>query len=53
MSDIYDDCEWLRDAATEDEKEAWNQTRGIMYDADKYLRRLDNSLSRNRADMKL
>jgi hypothetical protein len=46
MQDIYEDCEWLRDCATGEEKDAWNKTRGIMYEADKYLRKLDKSYVR-------
>lgn len=49
INHIYEDCEWLRDCATEEEKEYWNKTRGIFYDADKHLRKLDNSLSEGRA----
>ena len=51
IQSIYDDAEWLRDVATEDEKKHWNEIRRIFYDADKPLNSLDNSLSQSRAAM--
>ena len=53
IQSIYDDAEWLRDTATEDEKKYWNDIRRIFYDADKPLRHLDHSLSQSRAGMVL
>ena len=46
---IYDECEGLRDFATDEEKSAWNDTRRIFYDAAQPLRRLDNRLTQQRA----
>lgn len=48
---IYDECEPMRDIASEEEKGAWNKTRGIFYDAAQPLRKLDNSLTLSRATM--
>jgi hypothetical protein len=53
ISSIYDDAEWLRDIATEEEKKHWNEVRRIFYDADRPLRKLDNSLNDNRASMEI
>ena len=53
IQSIYDNAEWLRDTATEDEKKYWNDIRRIFYDADQPLRKLDNSLSQSRAGMVL
>ena len=53
IQSIYDDAEWLRDIATEDEKKYWNNIRRTFYDADDPLRKLDNSLSQSRADMQV
>jgi hypothetical protein len=50
---IYDECEGLRDHATNEEKDAWNAMRKTLYDASRPLRRLDNSLSQSRANTKL
>ena len=50
MQTIYDECEGLRDFADLNEKQAWNDTRKIFYDAHKPLQRLDNSLSQSRAN---
>ena len=50
---IYDDAEWLRDIATEDEKPYWNEVRRIFYSADVTLRKLDNDISQSRADMEI
>ena len=48
---LYEAAEWLRDMATEEEKKYWNDHRRIFYSADEPLRKLDNSLSDNRASM--
>lgn len=53
INKLYDDAEWLRDLATEEEKKHWNDHRRIFYDAAQPLRRLDNSLSKNRANEKI
>lgn len=45
INKLYNDAEWLRDLATSEEKEYWNQHRGIFYDAALPLKRLDNSLT--------
>jgi hypothetical protein len=49
LNNIYDDAEWLRDLATEDEKENWNQLRQVVPYASAPLQKLDNSLSDTRA----
>jgi hypothetical protein len=48
IAKIYDDAEWLRDCATTEEKQHWNDLRGIFYDADKPLRSLLQGMSENR-----
>lgn len=53
IQSIYDDAEWLRDIATEEEKSYWNEVRRIFYSADEPLRKLDNKLTRSRADMEI
>ena len=53
IESIYDNAEWLRDLATEEEEKYWNDIRRSFYDADKPLRQLDHSLSQNRANMPL
>ena len=53
ISKIYDDAEWLRDSATEEEKKHWNDLRGIFYDADKPLRSLLRGMSENRFNTEL
>lgn len=50
INELYEEAEWLRDIATLDEKEHWNNHRRIFYDASAPLRRLDNSLSQQRAN---
>ena len=51
IDSIYDECEGLRDMATDEEKSAWNDTRRIFYNAAKPLRKLDNQLTQSRATM--
>lgn len=51
IQSIYDDAEWLRDIASEDEKPYWNEVRRIFYSADEPLRKLDNDIPQSRADM--
>jgi hypothetical protein len=53
LNSVYEDAEWLRDVATEPEKKHWNELRKILYDADKPLRRLDNHLSNERANLEI
>ncbi|MCU0467459.1 MAG: hypothetical protein MUF58_02575 [Arcicella sp.] len=53
IAQIYDDAEWLRDCATMEEKEHWNEMRRIFYDADKPLRKLLNGMNQNRFDTEL
>lgn len=53
INTLYEDAEWLRDYATEEEKIHWNSLRRILYDADAPLRKLNNSLSISRGSMKL
>jgi len=53
IESIYNDAEWLRDVATEEEKKYWNDIRRVFYDADKPLRQLDHSLTQGRANMTL
>ena len=50
---IYDEAEWLRDIATEEEKPYWNEIRRIFYSADKPLRKLDNKITQGRADIEI
>lgn len=50
MNHIYDAAGNLRDFATEEEKDAWNQVRKVFYsDVQSPLRKLDNSLTQARA----
>lgn len=53
INELYEDAEWLRDIATMEEKEHWNYHRRIFYDASAPLRKLDNSLTQNRANTKI
>ncbi|MGQ0829417.1 MAG: hypothetical protein ACT4ON_13595 [Bacteroidota bacterium] len=53
INELYDEAEWLRDIATQEEKQYWNNHRRIFYDAAAPLRKLDNSLSDERASTKL
>lgn len=53
INELYNEAEWLRDIATSEEKECWNKHRGIFYDASTPLSKLDNSLSQERANMKI
>ena len=53
IQSIYDDAEWLRDIATEEEKHYWNEVRRIFYSADEPLSKLDNKLSQSRSDMEI
>jgi hypothetical protein len=53
LQELYDNAEGLRDAATDDEKEVWNNVRRLLPDVWRPLQRLDNSLSSSRAEYKL
>ena len=53
IESIYADAGWLRDLATEEEKKYWNETRKIFYMADIPLNKLDNTLSKERANEKI
>jgi hypothetical protein len=53
IQSIYDDAEWLRDIATEEEKPYWNEVRRIFYAANEPLGKLDNKLTQSRADMEI
>ena len=44
INKIYEDAGSLRDGATLAEKKHWNELRGIMYNADKPLRELNDNL---------
>jgi hypothetical protein len=48
---IYEECEPMRDIASEDEKQYWNAMRKTFYDAAQPLRKLDNRLTQSRATM--
>ncbi len=45
--------EWLRDHSEQKEKSVFNATRQALFNAEGYLRELDDSLSPNRANMEL
>lgn len=53
IDSVYDEAEYLRDCATLDEKQYWNEIRKIFYDASSPLNKLDNRLSPERANMKI
>ena len=40
IATLYEDAEWLRDMATEEEEKFWNEFRRVIYDVDKPLRGL-------------
>ena len=48
IATLYDDAEWLRSMATEEEEKFWNEFRGVMYDVDKPLRGLQRLISDSR-----
>lgn len=48
---LYDDAEWLRDVADEDEKRYLNKFREKFFDAGRPLRQLDYNISDKRASM--
>lgn len=53
IAKIYDEAEWMRDLATEDEKAYWNKLRGNLYSADEPLRKLNNDISESRGAMEI
>jgi len=53
LQQVYDNCEGLRDAATDKEKEVWNFLRGNLSKLWSPLQKLDNGLSNERAEYKL
>lgn len=53
LQTIYDNCEGLRDAADEDEKEVWNYLRASIPPLFSKLQKLDNKLNQSRAAFKL
>ena len=53
LQNIYDNCEGLRDAASEDEKTAWNTTRFMLQKTWPVLQKLDNTMTDNRAQLQL
>ena len=53
LQDIYDHAEALRDVATEDEKEAWNNVRRLLPSVWGPLQKVDNRLSDQRAAYQL
>ncbi len=50
LNQIYDNCEGLRDEATEQEKDYWNRMRREIINIRPVMQRLDNSLSKGRAE---
>lgn len=50
IDNLYDEAENLRDLATEEEKEFWNEHRRIFFSAGTPLRKLDDSLTQERAN---
>lgn len=53
LQDVYDNAEALRDVATEEEKEAFNNLRRYLPALWQPLQKIDNSLSDKRAAYKL
>lgn len=53
IDSVYDEAEGLRDFATLEEKQYWNEIRKIFYSASAPLSKLDNSLSSSRAQMEI
>lgn len=50
---IHDEAGRLRDCATQEEKEAWNELRRLTMEAMQKMNKLDNSLSDGRAAMEV
>ena len=53
LQEVYNNAEGLRDAATNEEKAAWNILRGLLDTAIGTMYKLDNSLKPGRAETKL
>jgi hypothetical protein len=53
IDEVYNDAEWLRDIATLEEKQYWNELRRIFYDAANPLKKLDRQLSASRAQTEI
>jgi hypothetical protein len=53
LQKIYDYAEALRDVASEDEKEAWNNARRLLPNVWSPLQKIDNALSAPAAEYKL
>jgi hypothetical protein len=53
LQQVYDNAEGLRDAATDEEKAAWNILRGLLNTAISTLYKLDNGLQPGRAEQTL
>lgn len=53
LMQIYDNANGLRDYATGEEKEAWNNLRGALPGIWNKLQRLDNTMTDKRASEKL
>jgi hypothetical protein len=53
LENIYDRADWLRDHATEPEKQFWNTFRGKMREAVSPLQILDNGMTDARAQTEL
>jgi hypothetical protein len=53
IAKVNDTAKWLRDKASLEEKKYWNNTRMAMFDAEKQLNELNESLSTDRANKEL
>jgi ElaB/YqjD/DUF883 family membrane-anchored ribosome-binding protein len=53
LDKIFDNAESLRDFATLEEKDSWNQLRNFTSKAMSVLHKLDNKLSQDRAMMQV
>lgn len=50
---IHDESEGMRDLATQDEQEFWNELRAILPKAISTLTKLDNSMTQEQANRKI
>jgi hypothetical protein len=53
IAKINDTAKWLRDKAMPEEKKYWNNTRMGLFDVEKQLNALNQSLSPDRANKEL
>lgn len=53
IEEVYDNAGHLRDAATEHEKDYWNDVRTLTSQAAQLLNKLDNKLPAERASLPL